>query len=346
MTIIGIDAHKRTHTLVAIDSGGRKLGQNTVEASSRGHAEAMRWATVHFGTELVWAVEDNRSVTALLERELMGAGPWPVVRCPPYLMARNRTSAREWGKSDPIDAWAVARVALREPNLPRAFHDPVSWELKLLVNRREDLVGQRVAITNRLFWRLHYIDPDRPEPKRLNYAVRRKALVDYLTEQSGLQAELALGEVTDIGWLSESIDALTKRITRQVTDLGSSLLTVPGCAELTAAKLIAEAANVDRFPNDSAFAAYAGIAPIPQWSGTTRGRLRACPYGNRQLNAAIHRIAVVQTWREGPGKDYYQRRRAEGDSSASAIRHLKRRLCRVIFNRLRTDFKRRSNHRV
>ena len=137
MRTIGIDAHKRNHTLVAIDSGGQKLGQKTVASNSSGHADAIRWATKHFGTDLMWAVEDNRSVTGLLERELLAAGPWPVVRCPPHLMARNRASAREWGKSDPIDALAVARVALREPNLPVAFHDPVSWELKVLVNRRE-----------------------------------------------------------------------------------------------------------------------------------------------------------------------------------------------------------------
>ena len=134
MTVIGIDAHKRTHTLVAIDGGGRKLGQKTVPATSTGHADAMRWATTRFGTDLTWAVEDNRSVTGLLERELVAAGPWPVVRCPPHLMARTRLSARERGKSDPIDALAVARVALREPNLPMAFHDLVSWELRLLVS--------------------------------------------------------------------------------------------------------------------------------------------------------------------------------------------------------------------
>jgi transposase len=136
MTVIGIDAHKRTHTLVAIDGGGRKLGQKTVSANSSGHAEAILWATTRFGTDLTWAVEDNRSVTGLLERELLAAGPWRIVRCPPHLMARSRVSARERGKSDPIDALAVARVVLREPNLPVAFHDPVSWELKLLVARR------------------------------------------------------------------------------------------------------------------------------------------------------------------------------------------------------------------
>jgi len=218
---IGIDAHKRSHTLVAIDSGGQKLGQKTVASNSSGHADAIRWATKHFGTDLMWAVEDNRSVTGLLERELLAAGPWPVVRCPPHLMARNRASARERGKSDPIDALAVARVALREPNLPVAFHDPVSWELKVLVNRREDLVAQRVAVMNRLFWRLHQIDPARPEPKRLQYPGNREALAAYLREQTGLQAELARDEVADLSRFSDSIDAMTARIVGRINDLGS-----------------------------------------------------------------------------------------------------------------------------
>ena len=236
MTVIGIDAHKRTHTLVAIDSGGRKLGQKTVSANGSGHAEPMQWATTRFGTDLTWAVEDNRSVTGLLERELLAAGPWRMVRCPPHLMARSRVSSRERGKSDPVDALAVARAVLREPDLPVAVHDPVSWELKLLVGRREDLVGQRVGVMNRLSWRLHQIDPDRPEPKKLQFAVRRQALIVYLREQSGLQAELAREEVADLGRFSENIDVLTARIVRRVNDLGSTLPTLPGCAELTAAK--------------------------------------------------------------------------------------------------------------
>jgi transposase len=102
-------------------------------------------------------VEDSRAVTGLLERDLMAARQ-RIVRVPPMLMARNRVSARTWGKSDPIDALAVARAVLREPDLPVACHDTVSWELKQLVDRREDLVAQRVAVINRLLARLHQID--------------------------------------------------------------------------------------------------------------------------------------------------------------------------------------------
>ena len=132
MTVIGVDAHKRTHTLVAVDDGGRKLGEKTVPSTTGGHADAIQWALANYGAQVVWAIEDNRSMTSLLEHDLLAAGTWRVARCPPHLMARSRSSARTVGKSDPIDALAVARAALHEPDLPAAFHDPVSWELRQL----------------------------------------------------------------------------------------------------------------------------------------------------------------------------------------------------------------------
>jgi transposase len=272
-------------------------------------------------------------VTGLLERELLAAGPWRVVRCPPHLMARSRVSARERGKSDPSDALAVARAVLRKPNLPVAFNDPVSWELRLLVDRREDLVGQRVGVMNRPFLAVASNRSGPSTPNELQFAIRREALLVYLREQPGLWAELAREEVADLGRFSENIYVLTGRIVRRVNDLESTLPTLLGCAELTAAKLISEAANVDRFPNESAFARCGGLAPIPEWSGSTTGRVRVCRSGNGQINTAIHRIAVVQLRLDCAGRDYYQRRRAEGDSGATAVRCLKRRVCRVVSHR-------------
>ena len=106
----------------------------------------------------MWAIEDCRHLSTRLERDLLAAGQ-QVVRVPPKLMAQTRASARTRGKSDPIDALAVARAALREPDLPVAAHDEVSRELKLLVDRREDLVAERTRTINRLRWHLHELDP-------------------------------------------------------------------------------------------------------------------------------------------------------------------------------------------
>ena len=93
-----------------------------------------------------------------LERDLIAAGE-SVVRVSPKLMAHVRDSARSFGKSDPIDGLAVARAALREPNLPIARLDGVERELRLLVDHREDLVAERTRIISRLRWHLHEIDP-------------------------------------------------------------------------------------------------------------------------------------------------------------------------------------------
>jgi transposase len=337
MITIGIDAHKRTHTMVAVDSAGAVLSTRTVAALSKGHAEALRWAA-GLPEDLLWAVEDCRSYTRLLEHDLLAAHQ-RVVRVPTVLMSHTRKSGRTAGKSDPIDATAIARAAQREPDLPTAYHDEASWELKLLIDRRDDLVEQRVATTNCLVQRLHLIDPGTPPPQYLARASRREALSQYLGSQHGLCAELARQELSDIDRFCHNIDALTKDIADRVHNMGSTLSEIPGCAELTAARFICGAANVTRFRNESAFARYVGVAPQPAWSGTTRGRLRLSRSGNRQLNSALHTIAIVQIRLDGPGRAYYHRRIEEGDTKAGARRCLKRRICRVVFTHLVADYR-------
>jgi len=336
MVVVGADVHKRTHTFVAVDEVGRKLGEKVVAATSAGHAEAVMWARERFGTQLVWAIEDCRHLSARLERDLLTAGQ-QVVRVPPKLMAQTRASARTPGKSDPIDALAVARAFLREPSLPIASHDEVSRELKLLVDRREVLVAQRTATINRLRWRIHELDPERaPKPASLDQAKHRVALAVWLDTVAGLVAELAREELADITRLTEAINALAKRIGERVRQVAPALLALPGCGELTAAKLVGEAAGVTRFKSEAAFARHAGVAPIPVWSGNTAGRVRMTGSGNRQLNAALHRIAVTQIRLDGLGQAYCRRLNV-GASNPEALRSLKRRLARVVFHHLHTD---------
>jgi len=342
MVVVGADVHKRTHTFVAVDDVGRKLGEKTVKAITAGHAEAVLWARERFGAELVWAIEDCRHLSARLERDLMGFGQ-KVVRVPPKLMAQTRASARTRGKSDPIDALAVARGFLREPDLPVASHDEVSRELKFLVDRREVLVAQRTATINRLRWRVHELDPERaPKPASLDRAKHRQLLGSWLATQPGLVAELARDELADITRLTEAIDALAKRIGKRARAVAPALLALPGCGELTAAKLVGEAAGVTRFKSEAAFARHAGVAPVPVWSGNTAGRVRMTRSGNRQLNAALHRIAVTQIRLQGAGQAYYRHRQASGDSNPEALRCLKRRLARIVFGHLHTDHNNRT----
>lgn len=335
--VIGADVHKATHTFVAVDPVGRKLGERTVRATTTGHESALRWARAEFGSELRWGVEDCRHLSARLERDLLSGGQ-EVVRVPPKLMAQTRASARERGKSDPIDALAVARAVLREPNLPAASHDEGTRELKLLVDRRENLVGERTRQINRLRWHLHELDPEFEVPvKALRTRVQRERVADWLTTRGGLVAELARDILADIVTVSVKIDELLKRITALVEDSYPHLLAIPGCGPLAAAKIIGETANVSRFRSEACFAMNAGVAPLPVWSGNTRGRVRMSRSGNRQLNAALHRIAVTQIRLDGLGRTYYRKRLENGDSTVEALRCLKRRLARIVFNALQAD---------
>ena len=337
MVVIGIDTHKATHTLVGVDPGGRKLKELTVRATTAGHLKALNWARRTFGLEIVWGIEDCRNLSRRLERDLLDAGQ-RVVRVPPQLMARTRASARTRGKSDPIDALAVARAVLREPDLPVASHDEVSREFKLLVDRRDDLVEHRTTTINRLLWRVHELDPTYATPAtRLSRDKHQEALRVWLETQPGLVAELGRAELADIMALTADIKTLDKRITARVREAAPSLLTVVGCAELTAAKLIGETAGVSRFRSEAAFARHAGVTPIPHWSGSTNVRSKMTRSGNRQLNVALYRIAMVQIRRNGPAEAYYRRRRDTGDSHAGALRRIERRIARHVFRHLHTD---------
>src|SRR6201992_770789 len=198
LVVVGADVHKRTHTFVAVDAVGKKLGEKVVSATSSGHHHAVRCARDRCGVDVWWAIEECRHLSARLERDLLTAGQ-QVVRVPSKLMAQTRASARTRGKSDPIDALAVARAFLREPDLPIASHDEISRELKLLVDRREVLVAQRTATINRLLWRVHELDPERaPKPRSLDLAKHRRLLADWLNNEAGLVAELARDEIAHL----------------------------------------------------------------------------------------------------------------------------------------------------
>jgi transposase len=341
MVVVGADVHKHTHTFVAVDQVGKQLGVLTVEATSKGHRRALAWARKAFvEQEVVWAIEDCRHLSARLERDLLTAGQ-KVVRVPPKMMAQSRASARTRGKSDPIDALAVARAFLREPDLPVASHDEQSRELKLLVDRRESLVSTRTRTVNSLLWRVHELDPAHaPRPRSLDLPTHQQALRSWLATLSGIVAELALDELDDVIALTGRINALHKRITVLAGKAAPSLMAMPGCGALTAAKLVGESAGIGRFADEAKFARHAGVAPIPVWSGNTAGRVRMTRSGNRQLNAALHRIAVTQIRIDGAlGKAYYEKKKSQGMSTPEALRCLKRRLARTVFNHLQTDHK-------
>jgi len=336
MVILGIDAHKRTHTVVAIDEAGRQLGMKTTTATTtEANLELLRWAE-RFGSDRRWAVEDCRHLSRRLEADLLSAGE-VVTRVPPKLMAHARDAARTYGKSDPIDALAVARAAHREPDLPLARLDGPSRELRLLVDHREDLVRERTSQINRLRWHLHELDPAwDPTPRSLIRYRRLDAVADRLESFSGVVTRIARDLVARIRELTTAERALAREILIRVRELAPRLLELAGVGALTAAKIVAETADVRRFRSKDAFARHNGTAPLPVWSGN-RERHRLSRTGNRQLNAAIHRIAVTQMRCHEAARTYLERRMAMGNTKTEALRALKRKLSDVVYRSLLAD---------
>jgi transposase len=334
--VVGIDPHKKTHTAVAAAESGRPLDEATVAARPKGHEGLLQWAR-SLDVDRVFAIEDCRHVSGALERFLVERGE-KVVRVPPKMMAGTRRSARVAGKSDPIDALAVAQAALRCPDLPQAHLDGPARELRMLIDHREDLINERTRIEARLRWHLHDIDPTIAVPLRSLGAFKWLDKVDELLDsrEQTVQVEIARELIEDCYRIGRRANRLQRRIEALVAEQHARLLEIPGVAALTAAKLVGEIAGIDRFASDGKLAVHAGVAPLPASSGNTQ-RHRLSRYGNRQLNAAFHRIAVTQMRCHEPARDYIERKIAEGKTKREAIRCLKRHLVRVVFNAMKSD---------
>ncbi len=226
MVVLGTDTHKRSHTVVAVDEAGAEIGSMTVAATPQGHLRLVKWAARW--EQRRWAIEDCRTLSRRLESDLLRAGEL-AVRVPPKLMAGVRRSARTRGKSDPIDALAVARAALREPDLPVARLDGPSREIRLLVDYRESLVKDRTAAQNRLRWRLHELDPGYdPPPGSLNRYKTLDHIDQLLGAHTSMVATLGRREVTRIRELTREANQLERDVTHRVTQLVPSLLEIPG----------------------------------------------------------------------------------------------------------------------
>jgi transposase len=334
MIVIGLDVHKQSVTAVAVDEAGRPVAEQLIPVGSD---ELLGWAAA-LDPERLWAVEDCRQLTGWLERQLLGVGE-ALVRVPPKLTVPERRAGRTRGKSDPIDALAIARAALREPTLSRPRLDErVYRELKLLVDHRDDLVDQRRRTQQRLRWHLHQLDPTYVVPlRRLDRALHLDRVGRWLARRKqDLQVRIARELVATIRQLNRAIGELAQELEQRTAQVAPTLLELPGCAAVTAAKLLAEVGPIERFKTDAQLARHGGVAPLEASSGRTQ-RHRLDRGGNRQLNAALYRIAVAQSRCHAPARAYLERKRSEGKSRREALRCLKRQLARVVFNTLKAN---------
>lgn len=274
MMVIGADPHKNSHTLVAVDAAtGEQLGCETVAATTAGSERAMRWARGLGTGERVWAIEDCRHVSGRLERRLIAEGE-RVLRVAPKLMAGARRGARTRGKSDLIDALAVARAALREgvETLPAAALEGRALEIRLLLDHHDDLVGDRSDEQRRLRWHLHDLFDDLTVPAgALDRAVWLQRVARRLSRaEQTARVRIAREQVRSIRERTRRIRELEREIAALVELEAPQLLAQVGCGPLTAAKLIGEIAGAQRFATDAKLARAAGVAPVQVVLGPAR----------------------------------------------------------------------------
>jgi len=334
MTAIGIDTHKDSLAACAVDDLGGVLGEASFGNDPAGHTELAAWATrVAPGATLGFEGSSTFGAAAARSIERLG---YTVREVPPQLSRRERHRTRRAGKSDPGDALAIARVTARERDLPPIRRVDPTTELGLLLAARTDLVGEATRVRNRLHADLVVLAPGYgARAANLVWERHLVTIARALRRVPGVHAELARERLVELRRLQARSRILAIRIERLVA--GHPLLELPGVGPLTAAALVAGTGDPGRFRSSDAFAMLAGVAPIPASSGQTQ-RMRLNRGGNRELNRALHIIAMSQARRHLPATTYVARKIIEGKSRRDAIRCLKRQLVPTVFRRLVEGF--------
>ena len=329
MTTIGIDTHKSTLAACGVDSLGTAVAEKTFTNDPAGHEALVEWVR-RAGAQRV-GFEGSGRYGAAAARTLAGAG-LDVREVPPHLSHRERIRTHRPGKSDPIDALAIARVCAREELPPVRLADR-SEDIGLLLTARDQFVAEATQLRNRLHADLVVMLPGYEHRiPNLVGARHRRRLATELATLSGVRAELSRTRLARLDELALAADHLERRIAGLVN--GHPLLTLPGIRALTAARLVFESGDIRRFRSADAFAMLSGTAPIPACSGQTV-RVRLNRGGNRRLNRALHSVAMAQSGHYPPAQAYVARKLSEGKTKREAIRALKRHLARVVFRVLR-----------
>jgi transposase len=342
--LIGVDPHKATNVVAAIDEQAEVLGQESFPANRKGMRDLERWANGF--PERRWAVEGASGIGRPLAQKLLAGGE-QVVDVPPKLSAKVRVlSTGNARKNDHLDATFTALAALRNDQLasvqPEDGPEGHAEILRLLTERREDLVAERTRSLNRLHVLLRDLLSD-PVGKQLSADAAARLLRRARPRHPAgrVRRQLASELVRDVRALERRIAELDERIAVEVEASGTTLTEVFGVGPILAAKILGIVGNVGRFPSKAHFASYAGVAPIEASSGeVVRHRLSLA--GNRRLNKVLHMIAVCQARSDPRGGAYHRKKLAEGKSRREAMRCLKRRVSDAVFGALVADSARAS----
>lgn len=340
--VAGVDTHKMTHTIVVLNSVGAVVLQRTISAEHSAYIEVI--AEITALGEVSWGIEGTGSYGQALADVLFERGAI-VFEVPGAVTQRYRQRGTRRGKSDPLDARAIAEAVLREPErLPRYERRDEQEAVRLLYDHRDRLVRERTEAINRLrAAALRLKIPQLPSDLTTGPSLQRvRQVADALVPRTHTETIL-LDELretlTDIERFNKRIRELRRQLDPFVERLAANLLPMFGVSTIVAAGLVGHAGNLARCRDASAFAMRAGAAPVPYRSGSSQS-VRLNPGGNRQLNRCLHTIATTQL-RDAThsGRAYYDRKRSEGMSHLAALRSLKRQLATVVYHKLAPHFR-------
>ena len=334
MITLGVDAHKQVHMAVALDEAGHELGRWRGPNSRRGWEELAGWAA-ELGEPRQWGIEGAWNYGRGLAQHLVARGEG-VSEVNARWTALGRRSARKAGKSDPLDAHAVAVLVWREGvTLPRVAVEDETAILDLLVTEREGALAEATRLRNQIHQVLLQLDPEyRSHLPNLQTQAGLAAVGSYTTPlASGLAQERAAAVrrlAQRLRLALHQAEELADQIRTRAERSFAPLTRLCGVNLLTAGALAGILGPGRRFATDAQLAAYAGVAPLEASSaGVVRHRLNRG--GNRRLNAILYRIALTQARYSVEARAYLDRRVAEGKTRREALRALKRFLIRAIW---------------
>lgn len=334
--LAGIDTHKDTLAVAVIDEAGRPVAVTELANTEAGF-EALAALLSEHSVDRV-GIEGSGNYGRGAAIRLVAVGGIEVVEVPPSLTSRERSGRPGAGKTDPVDAVAIARITAREPGLP-----PVrlavgqAADLRALADYRAQLVAERTALACRTHAELHGLRPgyQRRVP-RLTAPAFIAAAGQLLAGDDSVRAELTRRRLGRLSELTAEIKEVTALITVAVEQVKTGLSDLYGLGPVGAATILGQVVDIRRYRSRHAFAAANGTAPIPASSGrTSRHRLNRS--GNRTLNRVLYTMALTQIRADTEGRAYYQRKRAEGKTGREALRCLKRRLSDLVYKTLHED---------
>jgi transposase len=338
--LIGVDPHKSVNAVAAIDENGELVAHETFPADRKGLRALERWSKKRFPKRR-WAVEGAAGIGRPVAQKLVAVGE-EVVDVPPKLSAKVRVlSVGNARKNDRLDATFTALAALGNERLATVRTEDGSEGrsevLRLLTERREDLVAERTRALNRLHVLLRDLLSD-GVAKGLSADAAAKLLRRARPghETGRVRKRLASELVRDVRALDRKVASLDERIREEVEASGTALTEIFGIGPILAAKVMGIVGDVARFPSKAHFASYAGVAPIEASSGEVV-RHRVSLAGNRRLNKVLHLVAVCQARSDPRGRAYYLKKLGEGKSRRESMRCLKRRVSDAVFRALVAD---------